>query len=341
MALVDRVKNLPAVLEGGGFERWPPRYPSVAVEIAPDRITAVRVEADRRSKQVEVRGFEARDLPAGAIEPSLTRPNVLLAAPVERAVREVLAALAPGEHRVSVLIPDEVARVAILPFATLPRTRREIADLVRFRMAKALPFRPEEAVLDLLILAGGAGTPPGPAGAAVLAVFVHRAVVEQYESLFKACGYWPGLVGISTFELYNLFRPLLETHAVSDRDSILLNMTDHGLSILIFRDEEIIFYRCKPHAAGGDGLVDMRREIYTSLAFYQEKLLGRGIGHAFVRSLGLPREQVREAVTAETGCAAEFLDLSRVLPVAGTVSLSGESASLAAPAAGAIAGRRV
>jgi hypothetical protein len=84
----------------------------------------------------------------------------------------------------------------------------------------------------------------------------------------------------------------------------------------------------------------MRREIYTSLAFYQEKLLGRGLGHAFVRSLGLPREEIREAVTAETGCAAEFLDLPQVLGVAATVSLRGESAAFAAPAAGAVAGRR-
>jgi hypothetical protein len=147
-------------------------------------------------------------------------------------------------------------------------------------------------------------------------------------------------VGISTFELYNLFRPRLERHAGSDMDSVLLNATEHGLSIMIFHDGQVIFYRHRPYAAGGSGLADMRREIYTSLAFYQEKLLGRGIGHTFVRSLGLPREEVREAVTAETGCAAEFLELSQVLAVGGSVQLRGESAAYAAPAAGAVAGRR-
>lgn len=340
MALDRLMESLSALLEGGGFERRPPRCPDVAVEIAPGRIVGVRVTAERKGRRPEVRGLETRDLPPGAIEPSLTRPNVIVAAPVARAIQEVLAALAPREHRVSVLIPDEVARVAILPFATLPRTWRELTDLVRFRMAKALPFKPEEAVLDLSVLGGAGASPGGPAAASVIAAFAHRAVVEQYESLFKSCGYWPGLVGISTFELYNLFRPRLERHAGSDKDSILLNVTDHGLSILIFRDGEIIFYRCKPYAAGGDGVADMRREIYTSLAFYQEKLLGRGLGHAFVRSLGLPREEIREAVTAETGCAAEFLDLPQVLGVAATVSLRGESAAFAAPAAGAVAGRR-
>jgi hypothetical protein len=150
-------------------------------------------------------------------------------------------------------------------------------------------------------------------------------------------------VGLSTFELYNLFRPLLAPPPGYDRDTLFLNATAHDLTMLILRGEEIIFYRSKPLPPGGgadETLATLRREVYTSLAFYQEKLLGRGIGRVFLRAAGSPAEAVAEAVAAETGVAPEPLDLRRVLPSDPRASLDARLLVLAAPAAGAAAGRR-
>ena len=110
---------------------------------------------------------------------------------------------------------------------------------------------------------------------------------------------------------------------------------------MILRDADIIFYRCKPHVQteNGDTLADVRREIYTSLAFYQEKLLGRGIGRVFVRCAGMPPEAIREAAGAETGGEVELLDPLTVVPINGAPPLSPDLASFAAPAIGAVAGR--
>ncbi len=341
MTLVDQVKNLTALLEGRGFEpRLPPRYPDVAVEIAPERITAVRIAADRKTRTVAIRACETRELPEGAIEPSLTRPNVLVLEPVTAALESALSAIGAADTRVSVLIPDHVARASLLSFTSLPRTRRELADLVRFRMAKSLPFKPEEAAMDLEILTG-AGHAAAPAGATVLAVFLHRAILEQYEGLLTAAGFWPGLVGLSTLELYNLFRRHLEGRKLPDKDALFLNVTPHYLALLIFRGDDLIFYRCKPHPPGTEEVVTgLRREIYTSLAFYQEKLLGRGVGRAFLRSTGVPLGSLREAVAGEAGCEAETLDLLGVVPAGEGVVLDAESSARAAAAAGAIVGRR-
>lgn len=343
MPITDVIRNLATVFDGSGFEGRLPRYPPVAIEIAPDRITAVRVAEDRKTRRVRLQACSAADLPVGAIEVALAKPNILAPEPVTLALRRILEAVGPGEHRVSLLLPDDVARAAILPFATLPRTRRELVDLVRFRMAKSLPFKLEEAVLDLNVLTGSPGQPAGPAGASVLAVFAHRAVIDQYESMARACGAWPGLVGLSTFELHNLFRPRLVAQAQAGQDALLLNATRQYLSVLIFRDQDLIFYRCKPFvtpAAPGDGLPEMRREIYTSLAFYQEKLLGRGIGAAWARASGLEHREVAEAVGAEVGVPVTFLGLEEVLPLASGLRLSPEEGARFAPAAGAAAGRR-
>ncbi len=307
-----------------------------------DRVTAVRLAADRKSRVLKLAAVVSRPVPEGAIDVSLTKPNILDEKAVWSVVAETLHTLAPKDQRISVLLPDDVARVALLGFATLPKTRRELADLVRFRMAKSLPFKPEEAVLDLMLLAGRPAQ-PGAAAASVLASFVHRAVVEQYETLFSSCGYWPGLVSLSTFEMFNLFRPRFAAKRLPDKDSLILNVTRHYLSVLILRDRDIIFYRCKPHLSGGasaDPMTDVRREIYTSLAFYQEKLLGRGIGRVFLRSAGLPVEPLREAVSAEAGGETEILDPLAHVALNGAPVLAAEEAAWAAPAIGAVAGRR-
>ena len=312
------------------------------MELAADRVTAVRLTADRKSGALKLAAVVSRPVPEGAIEVSLTKPNILDEKAVWSVVAETLHKLAPKDQRISVLLPDDVARVALLGFATLPKTRRELADLVRFRMSKSLPFKPEEAVLDLMILAGRAPH-PGAAAASVLASFVNRGVVEQYENLFASCGYWPGLVSLSTFEMFNLFRPRFATNRQPDKDSLVLNVTRHYLSVLILRDRDIIFYRCKPHLSGsasGDPMTDVRREIYTSLAFYQEKLLGRGIGRVFLRCAGLPLGPLREAVSAEAGGEAEVLDPLLQVPLNGAPPLPPEEAAWAAPAIGAVAGRR-
>ncbi len=323
-----------------GVETPPPRYPSAAVEITPDRISAVRLDVDRKSGTRRLAAAESRPLPEGAVEVSLTRPNILDAAALMEALHSMFVKIAPRDHRVSLLLPDDVARVSLLGFAALPKTRRELQDLVRFRMSKSLPFKPEEAVMDLMVLRGSAPQ-PGTSSASVLAAFVHRSVLEQYESLLAACGYWPGLVSLSTFELFNLFRLVFARKKASDRDSLVLNVTRHYLTVMILRDTDVIFYRCKPHltAANGDSLADVRREIYTSLAFYQEKLLGRGIGRVFLRCTGLPPESIRDAAGAETGGEVEILDPLSVVPRNGAPPISQEEAAFVAPAIGAVAGR--
>jgi hypothetical protein len=343
MGMKERLESVRSLIEGTALDsRLPPAYPPVAIEIDGDSITGVRVAAERKSGRLVVRHAVRRDLPAGAMEPSLVRPNILDEEAVGSALDEVLKALGPVEHRVSLLVPDQAARVALLGFNALPGTRSELFDMVRFRMAKSLPFRAEEAALDVMPIGGSANASVGASAGSVLAVFMHRPVLEQYETLLKRRGRWPGLVGLSTLELFNLFRGKLDKDG-HDQDQMLLNLTRRYLSLLILSQGQVLFYRCKPHPDGaglGADFAGLRREIYTSLAFYQEKLLGRGIGRIHLRVAGMPQEAAAEAVRSEGGAPVELLDLAECMIAGEGVTLDAEMATLVAAAVGGAVGRR-
>ena len=340
MGLTETIERVRVLFEGTSLDSpLPPAYPPAAIEISPDRIAGVRVARERRGGRLALKAATVQALPEGAIDLSLVRPNLIDPRAVGAALDRVLREVAPGEHRVSLLLPDPVARVSLLNFTTLPATRRELAEMVRFRMGKALPFKADDAAMDLMPVASAKGA---PAAAAVLAIFMHRPILEEYEGLLTARGYWPGLVGLSTLELYNLFRGTIAA-GVADRDVMLLNLTRQALTLLIVSGGQIIFYRSKPHpggAAAEASLAGVKREIYTSLAFYQEKLLGRGIGRVWVRAAGLPEEAAVEVAGAEAGCPVEVLRLGRAVPAGEAERLDAAVAAEAAPSAGAAAGRR-
>jgi hypothetical protein len=342
MGIKESLERVRVLFDGTSPEsRLAPAYPSLAIEIDPDRITGVRLHPDRRNGRIVVRKAAWSDLPPGSLEPSLTRPNLVDPKAVGRALDEVLRGLGPGEHRASLLLPDPVARVSILGFGALPTTRRELLEMVRFRMAKSLPFKAEEAALDVMPVGAATGPGGGPVAGSVLAIFMHRPVLEQYEALLAGRGFWPGLVTLSTFELFNLFRKRLD-EGPTDGDRLLLNLTRRYLSILILSRGQILFYRSKPHPGDADpgaDLTGVRRELYTSLAFYQEKLLGRGLGGAWLRAAVVPAEPVVEALRAEAGCPVTALRLLDLVTSSESVRLDPAGADLMAPAVGAAAGR--
>src|SRR5262245_42779113 len=126
-----------------------PRLPQVAVIVLPGRLGVVRLSSPASRKRMgnfrpAVIAYREIPLPPAAVSPSLTRANLADAAPVEQAMRAALQEVAPREDRVCLVLPDSMARVSILRFNRMPENRREVLDLIRFRMQKVLPFRIEE-----------------------------------------------------------------------------------------------------------------------------------------------------------------------------------------------------
>jgi hypothetical protein len=115
-----------------------------------------------------IRSFARVPLPEGALVPGPLEPNVVGGAEVQQAIAEVARSLDGGRGPVSLILPDGVARTVLLEVPAGVSAR----EFARYRITPGLPYPPEEALVDVLPVAGDR----------VLAAAVRRSVIEGYEA---------------------------------------------------------------------------------------------------------------------------------------------------------------
>ncbi len=317
-----------------------PKYPPVAFDIDTRSLAMVRL--GRRKKEHFIAAFEVVELPPDLIELDFYR--VKLTAPDRfRSLVEKLVEKDPVKlHRVSLLLPDNYARVAILPFDGLPKRRQDALELVRWKTKKAVPFKVEEAAVDYMILPGA------EQGVSVLAVLTPRSVMEEFEGVFTSLGIHAGLVDLSTLSLLNFYRPVLEREAVNGSECLLANISGGFMTFVVFRGRQMVLFRCKPFATGvpedgGEGALRLlKRELQTSLLYYREKLEGRQLSRAYLRILDLDAAAVSGIFSSQPEIEeVELLDPRRIIDLNGR--LTGQQGDWTlqrlAPALGATLGR--
>jgi type IV pilus assembly protein PilM len=311
-----------------------PSWPPVAVELDRGRIVLARIRRTRAKPVLEA--YRIHETPDHHAAASLLRPNLGTPAELAGHLKEVFQKSGTKPGRVSVVLPDNLARVSIVSLPEKPAGPRELADVLRFRLRKSVPFRLEDAVISSWPVPG-----EGP-GFDVLVAVMLRSTVEQVETAFDAVGARPGLVDLATPSVYNLARAELARITADGRDAALLNCALGYFTLLIVRRDRVSFYRCKSYANGngdvGATTAIMARELASSLSYYQEKLQGAGIGTVLVRSVAQPLDEVR-AVLERLGLTdVRSVDPRGSLDPAGA-SLDPAGAAGVTAALGAAAGR--
>jgi hypothetical protein len=142
--------------------------------IAPDArqvcVAAVRGTLGRR----RLEQFARVPLAAGALSPSPSGPNLQRPEEVREALRQALDANGRPSAAATLVLPDGVGRLALLP---LP-AGAEAREFVRFRLATSLPYPSAEAIVDVL-----------PAGNdLVVGAALRRAAVAEYEQAVASLG---------------------------------------------------------------------------------------------------------------------------------------------------------
>src|SRR5437868_5643447 len=157
--------------------------PLLACEIFADRVVAARVGEARDYLEVHT----SRQLPAGAVQPSLTNANVLDANVLSGRLGEALGALSGRSRDVVGVVPDAAVRVVLLDFEQLPEAHAEALGVLRFRMKKSLPFDVEKAVISYHVHRTADGLK-------VIATVALASVIQVSVFAFLLAGYSPGVV---------------------------------------------------------------------------------------------------------------------------------------------------
>jgi type IV pilus assembly protein PilM len=336
-----RFSSLLEPLRGLDLERalhLRPSYPTAALEVDRREMVLVRLRRRGRGKP-ELEVAEARPLPEQAAGTSIFKPN--LGTPEEMAgrLRKLLEATGTKPGRLSLVLPDNLAKISLVSLPERPSSARRLDEVLRFKLRRAVPFRLEDAVLTHQVLPGE-GT-----GVTVLVAVMLRAVVEQYERALEAAGVRPGLVDLCTPNLYNLCRPQMTAAAASGGDVGLLNVASGYFTLLIVRNERLLFYRCKSYSAGDSeedlGPLDtlMARELTSSLSYWRDKLGGERLSRVLLRAVNGAATDVPPILESLGVGGVEPVDLARGVNVPDGLKLAPAVAQRIAPAAGAAVGR--
>src|SRR5688572_17628216 len=185
--------------------------PDVAIEIDRAHVAAARLAI--RGGQAVITAHASEALPAGAVVPGALALNMPDVPAVAGAIRHTLSQLGGSKPtRVSLVLPDTVAKVSLLRLEKVPAKAADLHEIVKWQVRKTAPFPMEQAVLSVV---PGALSPDG-ASEFVVTVARHD-VVHQYEQACAMAGVHAGLIDLST-----------------DRKSTRLNSSHSQISYAVF-----------------------------------------------------------------------------------------------------------
>ena len=252
--------------------------PPVCLEIDPTRLVLAVARRDRQTGRALVSQLRQQELPKGLIVLSALKPNVSDPDLLATEIRRLFAGLTPPEN-ITLLLPDAIAKVGLLELASLPRSRGDALEMIRFRIKKTVPFRMEDAIVDYQKLE------EVPGKVRLLTTVAYRPVIAQYQETVEKLGARVGMVSLSMFSLLGKYGAILSA-AGSGKDALLANVVPGALTLAVIRDGRLLLFRSKalPSEAGTEEHREVaRREWQTTLAYYEEKLSGSGFSQALAR----------------------------------------------------------
>jgi len=300
--------------------RSPP--PDVAIEITPRHVVAVAIGGDRPGR-FRVTGHAIEALPAGAVTPALNSANILRPADVAQAIARALGAVGRKATRVALVVPDALAKVSFIRFATVPGRGSDLDEMIRFQVRKAAPFRIEDAQVT---------SSPGlsaPDGQEYVVVQARRDIVAEYEQACASAGAYAGAVGLATFNVVNA---VLGSGSPPSGDWLLIHVDADAATLAIMRGEHVVFFRHR----GADGDGHLAELVHQTAMYYQDRLGGQGFARALV-SGALPDDEqglVKRAFESRLGVPVEHIDPTRAVPLTDRVTVSRDLVDALTPALG-------
>lgn len=237
--------------------------PSVGVEIASDRVTAVSLARQADSWIIGAHGTER--LAPGVVTPALNAVNVHDPRALSAALRSAFDKLGTRPRRVALVIPDTAAKLSLLRFEKIPAAA-DLDQLIRWQMRKAAPFKPEDAQISWLPAAPIAG-----GGREYLVTLGRRDIIESY---MQACGDAGASAGLVDLASLNLINAALASGAQTTGDWLIVHVAPDYATLAIVRDQNLIYFRTRQLESDGD-LADL---VHQTAMYHEDRLNGGTFG---------------------------------------------------------------
>lgn len=225
-----------------------------------------------RSEEPRLDLYSAGNCPPGTVHFSFKEMNILDPARFTAGIRETYLKLLTKLNRTSLSLPDSVGRIMILDLETRFKSRSDGLDIIRWKLKKSFPFDIGGIYIDYQLLRENE-----TGGIKTLVSLIKSEVVNQYEELLLESGLEPNKIDLTTFNLLRLFSKRLELAG----NSMILSFFRGRLSITVFYEDVLEFYRSKDISAGESEADHLFREINSSLLVYRNNHPGHSFNEVF------------------------------------------------------------
>ena len=237
---------------------FPRRY--LALDLRQQELRAVSLKGKR--KHSILAGAQLMALEAGLVQPSPRGVNISDPPRLKAAIQEVLDPIAAGEERLALILPETVGRLFTVEVETPFTSKAEGEKIIKWQLKGSLPADPETTVLDFQVLAQRED-----GRKRLLVAAVPRNVLDEYEAVIAAAGYFPVLIGFHSIFLHNYYRTRLE----QPDESVLLILESGLLSFEYSQGRVPLYHRFRQ--VGNDSSA-IFQEISRALVGAQEDFPG-------------------------------------------------------------------
>ena len=311
--------------------------PSVGVEIASDRVTAVSLTRQADGWIVGAHGTER--LPAGVVTPALNAVNVHDARALAAALRSAFDKLGAKPRRIALVIPDTAAKLSLLRFEKIPADS-DLDQLIRWQVRKAAPFKPDDAQVSWV---PAAAIPGG--GREYLVTLARRDIVESYMNACADAGAEAGVVDLASLNLINA--ALASGGSTTAGDWLVVHVAPDYATLAIVRDKELIFFRTRQLEGEGD-LADV---IHQTAMYHEDRLAGARFARVVLSGASArggdsaealeKNARLRRSLEERMGAKVEALDFRGTAAMRDRISAAPELLDALAPAVGVVLRERV
>jgi type IV pilus assembly protein PilM len=300
--------------------------PSVGVEIASDRVSAVSLARQGNGWIVGAHGTER--LAPGVVTPALNAVNVHDPRALAAAIRSAFDKLGARPRRIALVIPDTAAKLSLLRFEKVP-AEADLDQLIRWQMRKAAPFKPEDAEISWV---PAAPIPGG--GREYLVTLGRRDIIDSYMKACADAGAAAGLVDLASLNLINA--ALASGTQTTAGDWLVVHVAADYATLAIVRDKDLIYFRTRQLESEGD-LADL---VHQTAMYHEDRLSGARFARVVLSGVATRGVEVvdrlRRGLEERMNVKVESLDFRGTAAMRDRISAGPELLDALAPAVGVI-----